>query len=325
MTDRSVTSAARPARWLLLIAFFAIYVIWGSAFIAIHFAIQTIPPFIGASGRFLFAGGLLYLWMRSRGVPNPTRKQWLAAMVAGFLFFVVDNGLLVWAQQIVPSGTASLILGSTPIFIVLIDWLRRGGRRPTLPIFIGLVLGAVGLALLVDPSHMLVTGSAVWIGIGALIVASFGWAAGSIYNQHADLPKSALMSTATQLFCGGILLIGVSLLSGETASFNPAQVTPGSMAAIVYLAVASSIFGFGSYVWLLRVSRPSLVATYAYVNPIVALFLGWALASEPITGRTLIAAAIILGSIMLINNARQNAPDGKADELTQPTMMPETP
>lgn len=325
MTGHPLTGTTPPSRWRLVLAFFAIYIVWGSAYIAIHFAIQTIPPFMGASGRFLLAGGLVYVWMRSRGVPNPTRKQWLAATIAGFLFFVVNNGLLVWSQQVVPSGTAALIIGSVPIFTVLIDWLRPGGRRPTLLIFIGLALGAVGLVLLIDPSHLVVAGEKVWIGIGALVVASVGWAAGSVYNQHADLPKSALMSTAVQLFCGGVLLAVLSVITRETAGFNLSQVTPISLGAIVYLALASSIFGFGSFIWLLRVSKPSRVSTYAYINPIVALFLGWALASEPITGQTLIAAAIILGSVMLINNARQQAKPGDAEKLDAQTIMPEMP
>ncbi len=325
MTDVSVTGTARPSRWRLVSAFFAIYIIWGSAYIAIHFAIQTIPPFLGASGRFLLAGGLLYLWMRSRGAPNPTRKQWLAATIAGFLFFVLNNGLLVWSEQIVPSGTAALIIGSIPIFMVIIDWLRPGGHRPTLPILLGLILGTVGLALLVNPAHMLVPGDRAWIGIGALVVASFGWAAGSIYNQHADLPHSSLMSTAAQLLTGGVMLAVISVITGETTRFNAAQVTPVSLGAILYLALASSIFGFGSFIWLMRVSKPSLVSTYAYVNPIVALFLGWLLASEHLTGQTLIAAAIILGSVMLINQARQHDQPGDAEKTDAQTIMPEMP
>lgn len=315
----------RPPLWRIVIAFFGIYVIWGSAYIAIHFTIQTIPPFIGASGRFLVAGGLLYLWIRRQGVPNPTRRQWLSASVAGFLMFLINNGLLVWSQQIVPSGMSSLIIGCSPIFIVLLDWLRPGGHRPPLQVFAGLALGAFGLALLVDPSHMLVSGPQVWIGVGALIIAALGWAIGTIYNQHADLPPSTMMSTATQLFTGGVMLGILSLVTGETAHFDPASVSLTSFVALTYLALASSLFGYGSYVWLLRVIRPSIVSTYSYVSPIVALFLGWLLANEPLSWRTLIAAVIILGSVMVINSARFSAPVGKLEEAPTPEMMPEVP
>lgn len=303
------TSSAPLPRWRLLFAYFALYIVWGSAYSAIHIAIETTPPFLMAGLRFALAGGVLYLWVRSRGEPAPVRAHWRSAIIAGLILFIGNNGLLVWsASQSVPGGIQSLIVASVPMWMVLLTWLRPGGKRPGALVFAGLLIGFAGIALLIDPAQIasiqVAPGDNLLLGIAAMIFAAFCWSVGSLYTRQAHLPSSPLLSTAMQLLTGGVMLIGLSILTGEAAGFDLAQVSPASAAAIVYLAVFPSLIGFTSYIWLLRVQPPSRVATYAYVNPIVALILGLIFQGEPLTARTLVAAAVIIGAVMLINNAR---------------------
>lgn len=307
-------SGAAPARWHLLAAFAAIYLIWGSTYIAIRFAVETVPPFFLGAVRFMLAGLVMFVWAWAQGAAMPTRRQWRAAAFAGFLLFVLNNGGLVWASQYVPSGMAALLIGATPMWMVLLDWWRptvhgrrAGGIRPSNMVFAGLLLGFFGILLLVNPGGLADAGHEYAVGVVVILAASVAWAAGSLYSRQSEQPASPILSTSMQLLCGGVMLLAVSAGAGEIAGLDVSAITARSALSWLYLGVFGSIIGFGSYVWLLRVSTTAKVATYAYVNPVVAVFLGWALANEPITPRTILAATIIIAAVMMINRARSRA------------------
>jgi len=307
MSDTGVegpVSAPGPSKLRLALAFAAIYLIWGSSYVAIHFAIETLPIFLMAGVRFIAAGLLLYGWSIWHGAPAPTRKQWRSAAIAGFFLFLLNNGALVISQQVVPPGMMSLLLAGTPLWMIMIHWLFAGGMRPRLTVFAGLALGLFGIALLVSPSSLTAgTSDSNGFLLGA-VLAVFGsitWSIGSLYGKRADLPSSPMLSTSMQLLTGGVMLLALGLVTGQGAELNLSAVSWHSWLALIYLILGPSIFGFGSFIWLMRVASPTRVSTYAYVNPVVALFLGWLLAHETITERTIIAAAIIIASVMMMN------------------------
>jgi drug/metabolite transporter (DMT)-like permease len=285
-------------RGRVLTAFAAIYLIWGSTYLAIRFAIETLPPFLMASTRFLVAGALLYGWMRLRGAPRPTAVHWRSTILVGGLLLLGGNGAVVWAQQVVPSGVAALLVAIVPVWMVLLEWARRGGHRPTGATVAGLVLGMAGLVLLVGPGQLAGAGRIHPVGAGVLVLGSLSWAAGSIYSRGARLPPSPFMAGGMEMLAGGALLGVAGLVTGER--LTPLQASPASLLALLYLIVFGSLIGFTAYIWLLRVVPPARVATYAYVNPVVAVFLGWALASEPLTLRMLLAAAVIVAGVAII-------------------------
>ena len=279
-------------------AFAAIYLLWGSTYLAIRFAIETTPPLLMAGARFLIAGTVLYAWVRARGAPRPTWQHWIAASTVGGLLLLCGNGSVVWAEQDVPSGIAALLVATVPLWMVLFDWLRPGGTRPGGTVIAGIALGFGGLVLLVQPGSF--GGRAVDpIGAATLTAGSIAWAAGSIYSTRARLP-APLVATAMEMLAGGALLIIVGAIGGEFAGFDPRAVSPRSAGALLYLVVFGSLIGFSAYIWLLGVVSPSRVSTHAYVNPIVAVMLGWALAGEPLTARTILAAMVIIGAVVLI-------------------------
>ncbi len=291
----------KPSRWLVVLAFAAIYFIWGSAYVGIHFAIETLPPLFMTGVRFLVAGGVLIVWARLRGAPAPKLIEWRSALIIGFLLFMVQNGSIVWAVgHGVPSGIVAVLTASIPLFMVLLAWSRPGGSFPGLTVIGGVLLGLFGIILLVSPSG---TTSLNLVGVGAVLIGSFCWAYGSLYSKRAPLPKSINLSTGMQLFCGGVFQMIASILTGDAATLNPAGVSALSVMAVVYLGLISSVIGFSAYTWLLRVESPARVSTYAYVNPVVAVSLGWLLASEPVTLRTMIASAIIITSVVIINSS----------------------
>lgn len=289
-----------PPRWKVLLAFAAIYLIWGSSYLGVRFAIETIPPFLMAGLRFTLAGTILILWRRQRGETWPTRANWQAAVISGSLLFLTANGAVVWATQHVPSGIVSIMGATIPLWMTLIDWLRYSSARPGTRVFVGVALGMVGIVLLISPGQLAGGGPIYPPAALALIVGPLGWSIGSLYSRHADLPASPMMSTGMQLFAGGLLMLILSLGTGEVAGFQPALVSLRSVLAFIYLFTIASIVAFSAYVWLLHVSTPARVSTYAFVNPVVAVFLGAALANEPLTPRTLIAAAVILAGVILI-------------------------
>ncbi|HEX4499012.1 MAG TPA: EamA family transporter [Thermoanaerobaculia bacterium] len=295
------------------VALGAVYLIWGSTYLAIRFAIETIPPFLMAAARYLTAGTLLYAWSRLRGAPRPRPAYWLPALALGALLLLVGNGGVVWAEQRASSGLVALLILTEPLWIVLLVWLRDRRQRPGGRVIAGMLLGFIGLALLVRPSG---SGGISPLAVAAVLFASLSWAYGSLYSQRAKLPESPLLSTAMQMLCGGGLLLLAGLATGETAGFAVSQVSTRSLLALAYLVVFGAIIAFTAYVWLLKAAPPVLVSTYAYVNPVVAVFLGWAVADEPITRSTLVAAAVIVVGVVLISRAQGKK--GRGEEETAP-------
>jgi drug/metabolite transporter (DMT)-like permease len=289
--------AAKPGE--IALAFAAVYILWGSTYLAIRFGVETIPPFLLAGVRHLTAGALLYAWLRLRGTPRPQRRHWRSAAIIGGLMLLGGNGLVTWAEQRVPSGLAALIVASVPIWMTLLDALQHR-QRPHGVVLLGLALGLAGLGLLVAPGSLGGAGHVDPLGAAALLMAALFWAIGSLYSRRAALPSSTLLATAIEMIAGGALLLLVSAASREWAGFALSAVSARSVAALAYLIVAGSLLGFTAYIFLLGATTPARVSTYAYVNPVVAVFLGWALAGEPITARMLVAAAVIVASVALI-------------------------
>ncbi len=292
--------------WRLVAAFAAVYLIWGSTYLAIRWAIETLPTFLMAAARFLVAGSILYLWGRARGARAPTPAAWRDAVVVGGLLLLGGNGGVVWAEQYVPSGLAALIVATEPLWIVLLDWIRPGGHRPTGGEALGLLLGFAGVVLLIGPGQT--AGDRVHpVAAMVLIGATLAWASGSLYSRHTRAATDPLLTTGTHMLAGGTLLLIAATAAGQWAAVHPASVSWRSWLALLYLIVFGAIVGFTAYLWMLRESTVALASTYAYVNPVVAVFLGWALAGEAITARMVAAAAVIVTSVVLITLARTQA------------------
>lgn len=255
-----------------------------------------------AGVRYLVAGLILFVWRRAVGDPFPPKSQWKSAAVIGLLLLLGGNGGLVWAEQFVPSGIASVFIGSTPLWIILIDALRPGGKKPTLLTTIGLLIGFAGIVLMINPGQAAEQRHSLYLpGALVLVCGSFAWALGSVYGRTADLPRSPLMGTGIQMLAGGVGLSLFSMVVGEIRSFDPMAVRLDSIMGLLYLIVFGALVGYSAYTWLLRAAPIPLVATYAYVNPIVALLLGYLLADEQLSARTLIAALVIISSVGVIN------------------------
>jgi drug/metabolite transporter (DMT)-like permease len=297
-----------PARWRVLLAFAIIYVVWGSTYLAIRFAIETLPAFLMAGTRFLIAGGVLYAWARYvGGAERPSFANWRACAIVGIALIVGGNGLVVWAEYRVPSGVAALLIGIEPCFIVFLDWLRPGGTRPGVQVVLGLVLGIAGLFFLIGPDSLMGGGRIDLLGAVVLLVAGLSWAAGSLYSRHGSLPRSPVLATAMQMLAGGVVMTLGGALHGDLGAFDASTYSVRSVASWAYLVVFGSIVAFTAYAWLLRVCSPAQVSTYAYANPIVAVLLGWAFANETLTVRMMVAAAVIVGGIALITLAPKDA------------------
>jgi len=294
-----------PFRLALLAAFAAVYVIWGSTYLAIRVAVETLPPFLMSGTRFLLAGAMLYGWA-ARGAARPGTRAWLAAALLGALLLLGGNGGVTWAEQTVTSGMAALLVASEPLWIVLLDWLRPGGRRPGLTPVLGVALGFGGVALLLGPGAL---SGVAGVNLGAIVIilAASSWAVGSLYARQAPLPTNGPQSSGMQMLAGGVLLTVAGLGSGELQRLSASSLSPRGLLALAYLVVFGSIVAFSAYAWLVKHTTAARASTYAYVNPVVAVLLGWALLGEPITGRTLVAAAIIVGSVALITRAQREA------------------
>lgn len=289
----------------ILLALAAVYVIWGSTYLAIRFAVETLPPFLMASVRFLVAGSILYGWRRAVGFPAPTWAQWRGASIVGALLLLGGNGGVVWAEQWVESGTAALVVASVPLWMVLFDWLRPGGRPPRASVWVGVLVGLTGVALLMGAPHD--GGENYLLGWIVLVLASVSWAIGSIYSRGIDMP-APLLSTGMQMLAGGALLGVAGIVAGELGDIDPAAFSLRSILSLVYLIVFGALIGYSCYVWLLRVTSAALASTYAYVNPVVAVFLGWLLADEALTPRIVLASTVIVGAVALITTARRRPP-----------------
>lgn len=315
------SNAAASGRWKMLASFAAVYIIWGSTYLAISFAEASIPPLLMAGVRFLIAGGLLYGWARLRGAARPARIHWRSALVVGGLLLFAGNGGVVLGERTVPTGLAALLVSTVPLWIVLIEGLRPGGRRPNVPVAVGLGIGFVGVALLVGPGAF--TGSIGGLG-GVLVVvgAAVCWAVGSLYSRTARLPDSPLMGNALEMLAGGALLMLVALGAGEGGQLHLDRVTPRSALALAYLVIFGSLIAFTAYIWLLRHVPVAHVSTYAYVNPVVALLLGIAFNGEQLTPLTLLAAAVILAAVVVITTFRDRPAGQIAAQLAAPETEP---
>lgn len=292
--------AAEPPLGQLVLAFAAVYLIWGSTYLAIRWAIETMPPLGMASLRFFVAGGLLYGWARARGAKRPTRRQWRDGAVSGTLLLAGGNGGVVIAEQWVPSGLVALIVATVPLWLVILDVAFGARTRPSPRTTAGLVVGFGGVAVLAGSPGVGAGGAQELLGALIVLGGSLSWAAGSLYSRYAVDPPRPRMVVATQMLCGAVVLGVLALLRGEAEGFALSQVSVRSWLALAYLIAFGALIGYAAYIWLLTVVEPARVGTYAYVNPVVAMLLGWALADEPLTFRSVLAATIILGSVVVI-------------------------
>jgi len=295
-----------PSSFAIWSAMTSVYIIWGSTFLAIRFAIETIPPFLMAAIRFLIAGGILYLMRRSRGDAASSFSEWRSAVIIGILLLVGGNGSVVWAEQWVASGVVALLVGTAPLWMVLIDSLHPAGRKPSRWAIFGVFLGFVGISVLIGPPR--VTGHAENVDIiraFVVVLGSLFWAIGSLYSRQAHLPSSPLLGTAMEMLAGGAGFLLLSFLTGEFSRLDLTVVSARSLGGMAYLIVFGSWIGLTSYTWLLRVAPTPWVSTYAYVNPVVAILLGHLLAAEPLTLQIIIAATIVIGSVALTTISQQ--------------------
>jgi drug/metabolite transporter (DMT)-like permease len=298
-------SAAPPSGARLVAAFAAIYLIWGSTFLAIHYAIETIPPFMLIAARCLVSGAALYAWTRWRGTPRPGAAEIRSGVLTGALLFVGGQAALAWSQTRVPTGLAALVLATIPLWMVALDAVRARSARPDTVTMLGLILGFAGVTILIRPWGAWSGGAPPeldLLGGVVLVLASLSWAIGSILSRAWPRPRSSLMGAALQLLSGGAVLVGVSATAGEWSRFEPGDVSALSLLCLGYLILAGSLVGFSAYAWLLAHTSAARVATYAYVNPVVAVFLGWAVAGERVSSRALLAGAAIVGAVAIITS-----------------------
>ncbi len=332
-TNRIKAPASTLSIWAAMLS---VYIVWGSTYLAIRFAIQTIPPFLMAGVRFLIAGSILFAWRRLSGDAPPTRPQWRSAAIIGLLLLLGGNGSVSWAEQRVVSGIAALMVGSSPLWMILIDALIRRRQpaqaRPGWVTVLGVLIGFAGIAILVGPSQLTgLKGDIDPLGAAVLTGAAFLWAAGSIYNRGAHLPDSPLLGTSMEMLCGGAACFIFGSVTGEFGQLNLAAVSVHSLLGFGYLVVFGSLVGYAAYTWLLRSAPTALVSTYAYVNPLVAILIGNLLAREPITPRILVAAAVIIGAVVLITLTQPARKEKEIDfgfasaSLTSPDTNPPGP
>jgi drug/metabolite transporter (DMT)-like permease len=304
--------------WLAMIV---VYITWGSTYLAIRYAVETMPPFLMAATRFLISGMILFFWRRLAGDPAPTRIQWRSAAIVAIFLLVGGNGGVTWAEQRVASGIAALVVGSAPLWMVLIDTfiplstLRSGSQGTSFRrgiagwmTYAGVILGFVGIILLIGPFEIMGHAQNLDpLGVAVLLLAAISWATGSLYNRGARLPDSPLLGSGMEMLVGGACLLLLGSLTGEWSGLQLAAIRPASLLGLVYLILCGSLMGYVAYTWLLRNAPTPLVSTYAYVNPLIAILIGNLIASEPLTPRILLAAGVIIGAVALINLAR-NAP-----------------
>jgi len=311
----------RPgAVWAALIT---VYIAWGSTFLAIRYVVETMPPFLTASVRFLIAGGILYAWRRISGDAPPTRRQWRSAAVVGLFLLLGGNGCVSWAEQRLTSSVTALLIASVPVWMVLLDALLHGRQpgyqKPGRLTLLGILVGFAGIVLLVSPNQQEgAQGKIDLLGAAAVTLGAFLWAAGSLYSRSADLPDSALLGTSMEMLCGGLGLLLAGTVTGEWASINIPAISANSLLGLVYLIIFGSWVGFAAYTWLLRAAPIPLVSTYAYINPVVAVVMGHLIAAEPLTIRMELAAAVIIGAVALITVTQP--PPAIAKENTVPLL-----
>lgn len=296
---------------LIVLAFAAIYLIWGSTYLGIKYAIQTLPPFLMAATRFLTAGLILFGWASIQGwlgkdQQRLSSEQWRRAFVIGALLLLCGNGGVTWAEHYLPSGLTALFVGIEPLWVVVVNW-AVGGGQPNGKMVLGLFTGLAGVALLMSGEFTGASSAGMmsYIAAAVVIAAGFAWASGSVYSLRRPVRASPSLAAGLQMLAGGILLLVVALLTGEFGKLNLSNASWTSVGALAYLIVFGSLVAFTAYSWLLRKVNPALAATYAYVNPLVAVLLGWLIAGEPVTLRMLFATAVIVGSVALITTYSQ--------------------
>ena len=307
---------SRPSRLLIVLAFAAVYIIWGSTYIGIRLAIETLPPFLMAGTRFTLAGSILFLWaiLKRERVPRSV-TPWLRAFIVGGLLLLCGNGGVTWAEKYIPTSLAALLVATEPLWVVLLSWIFSH-KRPNSKVLLGALIGLGGVALLVSDGLSQGYGNSLFgmLGAVAVLLAGFAWAAGSVYSSRQPIQASTSMAAGMQMLAGGSLLLLLALVTGDVKHLNLSHASWTSIAAFFYLLVFGSLIGFTAYSWLLVNVTPSSAATYGYVNPVVAVFLGWLIASEPITPRILLAAAVIVSSVVLITTfGHDHAPDALHD------------
>jgi drug/metabolite transporter (DMT)-like permease len=285
----------------------SVYLIWGSTYLAIRFAVETIPPFFMAGTRFMASGLLLYLFARLTGADRPSWVHWKSTALISFFLIVVANGGVSWAEQRVPSGITALLVGTVPLWMAFLQWVWKGGERPGWKIWAGIGLGLTGIGLLVFSKGEVGAGPVEPWGAILLVGTSLAWAYGSLYARTATLPSSALLATAMEMLTGGVMQMGVGFLLGEESQIHLSSITLHSGEAWVYLTLIGSLVGFTSYIWVLQKATPALASTYAFVNPVIAVFLGWLLAGEALTPPVFLAAGLIVAAVVLITLAPRKA------------------
>ena len=301
-------ATVRPPAWKTVLAFAIIYFVWGSTFLAIRVGVREVPPLVLASMRFFVAGAVLFLWMRLTGTPAPSRREWLAASVLAVCIFVVDYGLLFWAEQRVPSGIAAVMLATIPVFMALSEIIFLHTQRLTLRLAFALLVGIGGVSVLVSRSVSIGEAPVDRAGAVALVIAAMSWSIASALTRKLPLPASKVMSSGAQMLAGGILLAVVAAILGEFRGFQVQAVSRGAWFALVYLIVAGSIVGFTAYVWLIHHESPTKVGTYAYVNPVVAVIVGYFFGGEKVGPRTLLGTLLVLVSVIVITTTRVRKP-----------------
>jgi drug/metabolite transporter (DMT)-like permease len=308
MTANAVHDAHRPT-WKTLLAFAIIYFVWGSTFLAIRVGVREVPPLVLAAMRFSVAGAALYGWMLARGERSPTAREWGSASLLGIVIFVFDYGLLFWAEQRVPSGIAAVMLATIPAFMALSEIVFLRTQRLTVRLGAALLIGLGGVALLVSRSLNLGGAPIDTLGAVALIFASISWSVASAMTRKLPLPHSKVMSSGAQMLAGGVFLTLAAAVLGEFRNFHPSAVSREAWFSLLYLIVAGSIIGFTAYVWLIHHESPTKVGTYAYVNPIVAVLVGYFLGGEALSLRTVLGTLCVLISVIVITTTRANKPE----------------
>jgi drug/metabolite transporter (DMT)-like permease len=309
--------APRPPTWKILLAFAIIYLVWGSTFLAIRIGVREVPPFLLAAMRFLAAGLVIYFWMLAHGEPAPTSRQWMSALLVALLIFVLDYGLLFWAEQRVPSGVAAVMLATIPAFMASSEIIILRTQQLTVRLAVALLIGLAGVAVLLSRSLHLGGVPVDRAGALALIVAAISWSIASALTLKLPLPPSRVMSSGAQMLAGGILLALTAAALGEFRHFQPSMVSRAAWLSLLYLIVAGSIVAYTAYVWLIHHESPTKVGTYAYVNPVVAVLLGYFLADESLGRRTILGTLLVLVSVVVITTARVKKPEAKlaAEEM----------
>lgn len=300
----------------LVFAFGLVYIIWGSTYLAIKLAIDSIPPFLMAGARHVIAGLILITYVYLKEKPSIRPRHIRSNTIIGGLLLLGGNGGVVWAEQFVPSGLASLLVSMVPIWILLINWLGLKNGKPSVKKTAGVVLGLSGLMFLISPLELLRAEAVNPIGAIVLMFASLSWAAGSVYTNYAKMPESKFAAISIQMLSGGFMLLIWSFIVGEYKYFNISAVTVNSYLALIYLIIFGSLIAYSAYIWLLHAAGPSLTSTYAYVNPVVAVFLGWILISEPMNPRIIISTVIIISAVALITSSHKQPSQLPVEEVS---------